>query len=684
MKPSSLAFLPLACPLVAFVFGIYSGDYCGLFLSLESFGLCLAVVLAGYVLVHTNCRHKVRCIIKYALLLVLLGTVGVACIRSTDDYWDSDHYAKGMEAQNNFVVKVLEKTSFGLVVKVVRMNERAASGHLLVVGTKLEVIPHLHYLRLNGRPEGIEGPKNPSAFDFRTYCKRLGFSYKLKPTYEPTLLIKENGLNLLARIHTLRAGLLEKLDQYLSDERLSAVAKAMLLGDRTALRGDLKESYQDAGIIHVLAISGLHLGIVYLALLSLWNLLPAHFCDRKRFRTAIVLLLLWIFVVLSGCSSSAVRAATMFSFFEIAGLVGRGKYSINTLCASALFMLLINPQLIFTVGFQLSYLAVLGILILQKPIEALVSVENKVLKGCWKLMSLSLAAQVFTLPLTLFYFHQFPMLFAVTSFLAVPLTAMVVQIGLLSLALHSVPFIGGALLVLLEASLSLINLIATDLGGSFDSVIRNIWVSPSHCLLWFSVMISLTWLIKSRSEKAGIFVLSSALLLQVASLIEERDCTNQRFFICYFVEGSSYGAYVEHTSALKLMPETLAAYQEERSSAGHFLRHRIVKDTTIHLLGDTGKNGYMQTIEMGETRCCILQDSLLQSEQVRSCDIIWVNGAAARIDESVLAAGKTIIVDGSLTEDESLAFQNLHQNRFANVHDVRRDGALTIDLKSLP
>jgi len=681
MKPSSLAAVPLAGILVAFICGIILAEYSAIGLPLETICLCAAILFFFYCLA-SQCNYYWRPRIKSTILFLLLTLIGAGALVSSQNNWERDHFSKRLAAQNNFVVKALEHTKSGLIVEVVKMNQRHANGKLLLVGKKVEATPHLNYLVINGTPKRISEPKNPYAFDFAQYCERLGFSYKIIPVYEPTILSRDSGFSILGFAHRLRHLLLDRLDHYVTDPKLRAVAKAMLLGDRNALDGELKEAYVDAGIIHVLAISGLHLGIVYLALLMLWSKVPGPQRDHDLLRAAIVLLLLWLFVLLSGCSSSAVRAATMFSFFEVAKLIGRGKYSINTLCASALFMLVINPNFLFNVGFQLSYLAVFGILLLQRPIENLIIVKHKLLKSCWQLISLSLAAQVFTLPLTIYYFHQFPLLFAVTSFLAVPLTAIVVKIGLLFLALHNVPFIGASLLVVLEAALSLINLIAIDFTGTVDLVVRNIWISPWQCALWFGVMATAAWLIICKCKRALISCVSLVFLLQVALYLQDRQVAGQQFFTCYFLEGKSFGVYVENRHAVKLMQVPIKAYEERRCSQAHLLRHGVTRDTTLCFSEHRMAPSSIVSFAMGDTRCCLISDSTSTFAGISECDLLWMNGDGIKSTFAGRVGDKSVIVDGATSAAETIAFVRRHQNEFKTIYDVRNEGAIQLDLKS--
>ena len=183
-----------------------------------------------------------------------------------------------------------------------------------------------------------------------------------------------------------------------------AVLSALTIGDKTELSDSVRESYSVAGASHILALSGLHIGLLYTLLFFILKPIARRGNIGRAIRSVLLLILLWAFAFFTGLSPSVVRSVSMFSILAMADMVGRQPLSLNTLAAAAWLMLFCNPAWLFDVGFQLSFLAVASILLIQKPIYHLITVKGRIGKYIWGLMSVSVAAQIGTAPLVMFYF----------------------------------------------------------------------------------------------------------------------------------------------------------------------------------------------------------------------------------------------------------------------------------------
>jgi competence protein ComEC len=300
----------------------------------------------------------------------------------------------------------------------------------------------LHYgdlIQIRGTLSPLESNKNPHAFDYSLYLQRKGiwlqgfvYSYHLLP---------EKSLPSIWELASHSADFLDGLlAKYIPGERELNVARSMILGRRNEVSPEMEGAYQATGTSHILAVSGLHVGIIYLTLSFLFAFL--NYGRFKLLYYGTILTGIWIFAMITGLSPSVLRAATMFSFFLIARLSGRDSNIYNTLFASAFFILLFSPMLIYSVSFQLSYLAVFGIVYLYNSIYGWFRIKNKVLDFFWKITALSVSVQIATFPVTIYYFHQFPALFALTNLFAIP-TASVVMIGGMALLVLS-GFVPGA------------------------------------------------------------------------------------------------------------------------------------------------------------------------------------------------------------------------------------------------
>lgn len=206
-----------------------------------------------------------------------------------------------------------------------------------------------------------------------------------------------------------------------------SLLKAVCLGDRSGLNGEMRQHYSRAGGMHVLAVSGLHVGLIWWLLQRAFSFLVRLF-RREVYRVLVITALLWFYAWVTGFSSSVCRSVTMFTFFSLARLICHRYHPVNAILVSALFLLLIHPGRLLDAGFQLSYAAVLAIVTLQPWFCRMVRVRHRLLKWCWELTGVSLAAQAGTLPLVMGYFHQVPVYSLATNLVAIPLLSCIIAL----------------------------------------------------------------------------------------------------------------------------------------------------------------------------------------------------------------------------------------------------------------
>lgn len=312
------------------------------------------------------------------------------------------------------------------------------SGRVIVYFQKGNDPPSLHYgdiIITANRLTGITNSGNPGAFDYKRYCHLHNIFYQ---SYLPAGSWTKSAFSqpdpLQRFFLSCQSWCLKTLSSFIPGRKELGVAEALVVGYRDNLDKDLVQAYANVGVVHIIAISGLHMGLIYLILLFLLRPVP----NRGWFgwlKGVIIILGLWCFALTTGAAPSALRASVMFSFFTIARFfIRRNPNNYNTLAASAFVLLCYNPFLLFYVGFQLSYLAVLGILIFQKPIFHLLISKNRALNYVSEMLSLSVAAELLILPLALYYFHQIPLLFLGANLLIIPLASFILYGTVLLLA----------------------------------------------------------------------------------------------------------------------------------------------------------------------------------------------------------------------------------------------------------
>lgn len=322
------------------------------------------------------------------------------------------------------VIKALHTHSFGHQYLV-----KSNADELLLLETPLDntFLVGDRYL-IYGTLEPIPTSKNPAAFDFKTYMLRKGVSRKLTPVTDDFItLFPKKGLRRWA--HKLQRKLSLQLQKSMLQAESKALVLALVLGNKADLSEERITQYKRAGAMHLLAISGLHIGVI----LMLLRFLVA---PLKRIRYGAVLaailpvILLWGFALITGGSPSVVRAVTMFSFLQLGLALKRKHAAIQGVWASCLMLLFAQPRLLFDVGFQLSYSAVFGIIWMMPHWQRLFTKTNRFIRHLTSLIGLGFIAQLSVLPLSLFYFHQFPLLFWMSNLVLVPSLWLIILCGI--------------------------------------------------------------------------------------------------------------------------------------------------------------------------------------------------------------------------------------------------------------
>ncbi len=291
---------------------------------------------------------------------------------------------------------------------------------------------------------------NPEEFDFGKYLSRKGFG---GTAYVSSKKWKKVGHNEQFSIKNLaedaRSYLLNIYKKCNISDNEFGILAALTLGYKDALTPELRESFSTTGAMHVLAVSGLHVGIIYMILGFFFGFLGKN---RRQviLKNIIIIIFLIAYAFLTGLSPSVSRATLMFSLMALGNAIGRKSQIYNTIFFSAFVLLLLNPDYLFDVGFQLSYSAVIAIVFFQPKLSAVWQPQNRVLRWCWELVCVSLVAQVGTAPFSIYYFHQFPTYFLLSNFVVIPDASVIIYSAVLLLVFSSVPFLNVVLAFLLK------------------------------------------------------------------------------------------------------------------------------------------------------------------------------------------------------------------------------------------
>lgn len=313
---------------------------------------------------------------------------------------------------------------------VTRVNNKKSKGKLLAIVPKRINAKIGEKFAVNAQPQSVKNTSNPHQFDYKKYLGKQQIYHQVFLDETNSKFLNTNKNSIQYRLTTWKTKITESLIKkgFKNDEL--AILKTLILGERQFVSNELRQSYANAGVIHILAISGLHIGIIWGILSFLFR--PIHrFAYGKTISAVIIVLFLWMYALFSGMSPSVVRAVSMFTAVTIGSSLQRPSKTAHNLVISMFVLLLVNPYFLFSVGFQMSYLAVFSIVWLQPKIYAIWKPPYLVFDYFWKITSVSCAAQIGVLPLSLYYFHQFPGLFFISNLIVIPVLGIVLFVGFL-------------------------------------------------------------------------------------------------------------------------------------------------------------------------------------------------------------------------------------------------------------
>ena len=431
---------PLTKITIGFIIGLIAAYYINI-----SANFAFVFILIGFAIVllayKFNTTTTKKNLVFEATILLLSFAVGIGILVTHTDSNRKNNYSNHptvYEKANWIEVVVREKLKSSpqnnrFIAYVQKVNHQSLEGKILITIPKTNNAKEIvvgHRLRFKTKLIKTEKPKNPNQFDYSAYLKN-------KQIYAQAFLPTEDIHYHQAIIKdvwyysaTLRNTIVTHLEQSGFDKKALPVAMALLLGQQQDIDPNITKDYQYAGAVHILSVSGLHIGFIVLLINFLMRPIPNT--QKGRFlKLSISLLSLALFGILAGLAPSVVRSITMFSFVALGHYWRRSTNIYHTLVVSMFLILLFQPYFLFDVGFQLSYAALFFIVWLQPTLSKYWTPKNKIVQFFWDIITVSFAAQLGTLPLSIYYFHQFPGLFFVTNLLVLPLLSVIMLLGVI-------------------------------------------------------------------------------------------------------------------------------------------------------------------------------------------------------------------------------------------------------------
>ncbi|MDH3649276.1 MAG: ComEC family competence protein [Saprospiraceae bacterium] len=671
---------PLLRITIAYMAGCFMASQLGLlppWLLLSGVGLCLSVSWFLPAILSGKYSHAVAGLFLVLASICLGAGLYIQCLPEQKDH-HYEHFLTGYNDDFLLVVEEVNKKRLIGAIRRVNEHERTTGRLVLYIDTSDTLNEDLvdDLVCFKGRATRILPPKNPASFDFQKFYRNKHIYHQCFIQSEDWSIVSENHRNSVGSyLRTLRSKAKGSLQEHVTSDHAFALVSALLLGDKRSLDEDMRNAYSDTGSMHVLAVSGLHVGVLFLILSFLFRGIAMNHLALRILRSVLILLGVWAFAYLAGGSNSVIRAATMFTFFEGGLLLGRGQYSVNTLSIAAFMLLLVDPFSLFDVGFQLSFAAVLGIILLQRAIERTWIIENLVGHKIWKLVSLSLAAQLFTFPFIIYYFHQFPLYFWLSGIFTVPAAFLLLTAGFTFLLLQWVPVVGILLGGLLHSIAKAMNFIVFLLQKLPYVEVDGLWPDAIYLLLIVSAIALFTAFLRLKRTTYLVAFLSVFLLTLVYRTNALLQRNNQTRLVYYFISGDSYGELFVGRNSYPLMRKQM----EEKT-----LKYVIRNCRDLNGI-DTVHNGefvmpYQGHLQLGQTILYLSELDERKQGILPDVDITIIGQSFNEYQLEKTRPSQLYVLDGTLTFSQATKWEQLLKQRNRKVHNMWTDGAYVLEL----
>ena len=549
MKIQNYPLVKVLLPYVAGIMVAYFGDFsesaCRV-LSMLAAGCLAMIVLLTFVKGYRWCWLQT---VTMNVAFVLAG------ISLTDIRFHPAFENKMLEEHVDWVVRVAEEPtmrekSVKTAVEVLHNadNQYVKAKVLLYLKPSLEA-SQLRYgdlLLVHTDLSRILPPCNPDAFDNQQYMRRRGIYY--------TGFVREGAWEVIGHrpanpLRSFAQHARKRLTSLYASAGMSGdefdILKAILLGDDDTLDPELKASYSSAGVSHILCVSGMHVGVIFMIINFLLKPMDC-FPTSKAVKMVLVMLVIWLYAHITGLAPSVTRSATMFSFVAVGQLLHRNTNVFHSLFASAFILLIINPLLLFEVGFQLSYLAVSGIVLFQPKLAAIYHCRTKIGNYFWELLTVSVAAQLGTSPISIYYFTQFPNYFMLSNLSVIALSFVVIITGVVLLPISLIPVIPKYLSWLLTMEIRVMNRIIVFIEQLPHSVTENIDYHFLQVLLLYGVIGCFCSLLYHKNRKVFWTACVLGVLFCGSFPIKKLALTKETEFLAYHIRKSSALGFCYH------------------------------------------------------------------------------------------------------------------------------------------
>ena len=551
---SNFKSIPFLKILIPYLIGIISFFYCG---QIQNLHVVFLIVFFGWLLSFVFQRFykpkeyfkKVVYILLTNVLLFLLAFESCYLYNAKNNANHYSHYVS--YSPQSFIVTITDiptvtETFIKIPIQIncIEKNNQwhyAEGTSIVYLKADSNITYHLgNCLLLHTIFSYVNEPKNPNEFDYKTFLENRNiFHVVYAKTKDVHIFSQDNHHFSVIRLGTqIKAHLVSVLrNSHLSQEAFS-ICSALLVGYDDEIDNSVMQSFSHSGTLHILSVSGMHTGVLYGILIFIFSLFDKY--DRyKKTKFIFVMFFLVLFIFITGLSPSVLRAALMLSLMLFGKTFYKQGNAYNTLFLSAFLLLLFNPYLIKDVGFLLSYCAVGGIMYLYPILAKLYNFENKILQWLWTSVLISVAATIFTLPISLYFFHQFPIWFVFSNLLIIPISMFLMFAAALFLMLYKILFLNHILVYIINGTTSIMLWLAQLTDNPHYGFIDFISFSKTD-VLFMLLIIALCLMIIANKQYRYVLVLCFTISTWISvSILDSIQQKEKKEFVVFHVKQKS-------------------------------------------------------------------------------------------------------------------------------------------------
>lgn len=665
------------------------------------FALCF-ILSCCLLFLHFKHTASLKTILYGNVLSLLFIGIGVNLTYINDETHRADYFGKlNLDAPQIVIGEITDVTptanNMRLTVATSRLvlsdsskqKIKSVIGNLLIYTPKDSLSAFFvgQEIAVNCKPNKITTLHNPFEFDFAQFWHTKNIHYQCFVSTDAIKIFTASPKkDIFSASAALQTQLSDWLQPYLKTPNEFYVGTALILGAKNTEGSDIKNAYIQTGAMHILAVSGMHIMLLWMALKWLVGLFIKNKKANSLIGTLGGLAVIWIFACVTGLGASVLRATVMATFLGLGSLTNRKANAVNMLAASSFFLLVINPNYLFDIGFQFSYLAVLSIVVFYPYIFKWFFFPSRILRALWEITALGLSAQILVTPLSLLYFHRFGTYFWLTGLLAIPVSTVALYAGLLVFLFHWIQPLAWCAGKIFYVCVYLMNTIILKTNALPFGSISGVYLSLFTVVIIYLIIFFTYSGIYQKKLRAWNPALLSILVLTSFGAFKFQTKTHSAICIYNTPNKTLIDIFSENTCLTITNIDTFNTQQQKQlDRATHNLREYknvnhfflVPTDDSMHV----NKIGYANGVLFGmRERWLLVSEPIEKFTQTPIENIILANNVTVSMDSiQKYFSPKKIIIDATNRTETAENFLNDCHRLKIDVHDIKTQGAYWMD-----